>query len=129
MSESHDVYADEYRTDWDKKPFPKSDKSIIAEDVDEENFTGVGMKVEPPEIGARGLDGYESAPQPYSGVEAQPPAPKDRVPVGDVRSNVDAEFFTGAGKGMSLEIGVGDQDGNEKSIGGKRGGTDEEDRN
>ena len=124
MSESHDVYADEYRTDWDKKPFPKSDKSIIAEGVDAESFTGVGANISP-EIGAKGLDGYEVSPKPYSGVEAEPQASKDRVPVGDVRSNVDAEFFTGAGKGMALEIGDGDADGNEKPIGGTRGGTKE----
>lgn len=125
MSESHDKYADEYRTDWDKKDWPKSDKSIIAENVDEESFTGVGMKVEPPEIGAKGLDGFEVSPQPYSGVEVEPPAPQERVPVANTRENVDEEYFTGAGKGMALEIGVGDQDGNEKPLGGTRDGTKE----
>lgn len=126
MSESHDTYADEYRTDWDKKPFPKSDVSIIAENVDEEAFTGVGTGIDPAEIGARGLDGFESHPRPYDGVEKAPPTLKDRVPPNTQRANVDEEFFTGAGEGIEPpEIGVGDGDGFDKPIGGTSKGTKE----
>jgi hypothetical protein len=117
MSESHDTYAKEYRTDWDKKPFPKSDKSTIEANAEEKYFTGAGKGIEPAEIGARGLDGFDVSPQPYEGDKTADPVSPTEAPAPNVQSNVDAQYFTGAMPNKKLEIGEGDQDGNEKSIG------------
>ena len=83
----------EYRQDWDKKPFPKSDKSIIAENVDEEFFTGAGANIEPPEIG-------QDSTKPIG-------IPDDRIPPKNTQDNQDETYFTGVGENIEPpEIGA-----------------------